>query len=186
MRDILALLRGLLFTYKCKLFNNNIEIGNGLRIYKKLSLNCANSHSGKISIGENCIIDGMIGDSCQHSCITLLGPDAIIRIGDNAKLYAARISAKFQVIIGDNILMQEAGIMDTDYHSIDKNRDTPNNETKEKCQVLIGKNVCIGSRSFITKGVTIGDDVIVAPGSIVAISVKTGIRVIGNPAKVLQ
>src|SRR3972149_10979951 len=179
MRNILALFRGYLFILKCKCFHKNIKIGTGLRIYKKLSL----TGSGKISIGENCVIDGIRGDPSQHVCIGGLSSEAIISIGDNAALYAARVLAKYQVIIGDDVLIQEAGIMDTDFHSLDRSRDIPSYESKEKCQVVIGNRVCIGARSFITKGVIIGDDVIVTPGSIVTMSVKAGRRIAGNPAK---
>lgn len=182
MRNFIAILRGRLFILKCRCFKKNIQIGKGLRIYKKLSL----TGSGKISIGENCIIDGTKGDSSQHVCIGTLWPEAIVHIGNNAKLYSSRILAKFEVIIGDDLLMQEAGIMDTDFHSIDRDRNKPADENKDNCQVKIGTNVCIGARSFITKGVNIGDNVIIIPGSIVTMSIKAGGRVGGNPAKILN
>lgn len=179
MRDFIAFLRGRLFILNCRYLKRNIQIGKGLRIYKKLSL----TGNGKISIGENCIIDGINGDPSQYVCIDTLRTDSVICIGKNAGLYAARISARFQVLIGDDVLIQEAGIMDTDFHSIDRSRSTPADENNDKCQIEIGNRVCICARSFITKGVSIGDDVIIVPGSIVSTSVKSGCTVAGNPAK---
>ena len=54
----------------------------------------------------------------------------------------------------------------------------------DKCKVTVGNRVCVGARSSILKGTTIGDDVIVAPGAIVTMSVKPGYMVAGNPAKI--
>jgi acetyltransferase-like isoleucine patch superfamily enzyme len=82
-------------------------------------------------------------------------------------------------------LIEEAGITDTDFHSIDRSRGNPVDEDRGKCQINIGNSVCIGARSLITKGVTIGDDAVIAPGSIVTTSVRPGSIVSGNPSRPL-
>lgn len=179
MRDFIAIVRGKIFSYLCKHFRKNIRIGKGLRMYKKVRIR----GKGKINIGKNCVVDGIIGDKSQYVCIDTLNPRAIITIGDNVHLYAARIMSKFQLTIGDDVLIEESGIIDTDFHSIDRSRSTPTDENSDKCQVNIGNRVCIGSRSFITKGLTIGDDVIIAPASMVRTSIKSGSFVFGNPAR---
>ena len=182
MRELLALLRGRIFLTLCRLKGMNVKIGRGLKIYKRVSI----SGTGRIEIGENCIMAGIPGDSSQYVCLETLNPTAAIQIGDNASLYAARIAAKFRIVVGNNVLIEEAGIMDTDYHSIAKDRATPAGEKEEKCRVTVGNRVCMGSRSSILKGTTIGDDVIIAPGSIVTMSVKPGSMVAGNPAKIFS
>jgi len=182
MRDLLALVRGRFFLALCRLRGLDVKIGRGLRIYKKISI----SGSGRVEIGDNCIIAGIPGDSSQYVCLETLDPTAVIHIGDDASLYAARIAAKFRIIIGDKVLIEEAGIMDTDYHTIAKDRGTPANESEDKCRVTIGNRVCMGARSSILKGTTIGDDVIIAPGAIVTMSVKPGSIVAGNPARMLS
>ncbi len=179
MRDFLALMRGRLFLLSCKVKGLKVKIGSGLRIYKRLSI----SGDGSIVIGENCIVRGIQGDWSQYACLETLSPGAVIQIGNNASLYAARIAARFEITIGDNVFIEEAGIMDTDFHSIAKDRGTPVTETKEKCKVAVGNRVCMGARSSVLKGTTIGDNVIIAPGSIVTMSVKPGQKVAGNPAK---
>ncbi len=181
MRDIIAGIRGRLFILRCSFFRKNISIKEGLKIYKRLSI----GGKGKVNIGQNCIVDGIRGDSSQHVTIDAYSPDAVITIGDNASLYAARIAAKFQVTIGDNVLIEESGITDTDFHSIDKGRGNPPDENMDKCQINIGNSVSIGARSIITKGVTIGDDAVIVPGSIVTTSVKSGLIVSGNPSRPL-
>ena len=43
--------------------------------------------------------------------------------------------------------------------------------------------MCIGAMSVVTKGVTIGDNAVIAPGSVVSRSVKPDSFVAGNPAR---
>jgi acetyltransferase-like isoleucine patch superfamily enzyme len=170
MRDRLALLRGSAYTVWCRYFNSNITIGSGLRIYKKIRIHAR----GKVNIGNNCIVNGIIGDKSHYVCIDSYHPETMISIGNNAK---------YQIIIGDDVLIEESGIIDTDFHSIDNRRGDPSDENREKCKVFIGNRVSIGARSIITKGVTIGDDAIISPGSVVTASVKSGSTVCGNPAR---
>lgn len=179
MRDFIAQLRGKIFILICKYFKKNVYIDKGLKIYKKLYI----EGNGKIYIGKNCVIDGIRGDKSQYVSIDTHSPDAVIKIGDNVSLYAARISSKFQIIIGNDVLIEDSSIVDTDFHSIDKSRGQPINENKDKCQIYISNRVCIGVKSVVTKGVNIGGNVIIAPGSVVTTSVKSGSMVMGNPAK---
>lgn len=50
-------------------------------------------------------------------------------------------------------------------------------------KVIIGDYVYIGSNSLIMPGVTIGNNVLIAAGSVVTKSVPDGVVVAGNPAK---
>jgi acetyltransferase-like isoleucine patch superfamily enzyme len=52
--------------------------------------------------------------------------------------------------------------------------------------VRIGERCFIGARSIILPGVTIGDEVVVAAGSVVTKDVPSNSLVAGNPAKVLR
>lgn len=53
-------------------------------------------------------------------------------------------------------------------------------------KIKVGNNVYIGNNSLILPGVTIGDDVIVAAGSVVTKSVLSNSIVGGNPAKLIS
>jgi len=101
-------------------------------------------------------------------------------------LFATRISAKFHIAIGDNFHIEESGITDTDFHSIDAERATPRDENVEKCRIDIGNDVFVGARSFITKGTKVGDGAVIWPGSVVTVSVKPGDTVCGNPARPMK
>lgn len=52
-------------------------------------------------------------------------------------------------------------------------------------KVIIGDWVYIGTNALIMPGVTIGDNVLVAAGSVVTKSVPSGMVVAGNPARVV-
>lgn len=179
MVELFAKLRGLLFYITCKIMRKNIYIGKRLKVYKKFSVH----GKGKISIGDDCVIAGIVGDHSQHVCLDTDSENATIIIGNNVKLYATRIHARFFIKIGNDVTIEESGIADTDYHSIEANRSLPSDETIEKCRVEIGNQVHIGARSFITKGVKIGGRARVWPGSIVTSSIKKNISVCGNPAR---
>ena len=50
----------------------------------------------------------------------------------------------------------------------------------------IGRNVWVGGKATVLKGVTIGDDSVVGYGAIVVADVPAGAVVAGNPAKVVR
>ena len=58
-----------------------------------------------------------------------------------------------------------------------------NNEGKE---ISIGNHVWLGIRAIILKGVSIGDNSIVAAGSVVTKNVKANTIVSGSPAKQIK
>jgi len=49
--------------------------------------------------------------------------------------------------------------------------------------IVIGRNVWIGGGAVILPGVSIGDDAVIAAGSVVVRDVAQGVTVAGNPAK---
>jgi len=136
---------------------------------------------GAVSLGDNCQVGRIVGSPHKYTWIDALCPDSRISIGNNARLHAARITAKYEVTIGDDVIIEDAGIVDTDFHSLDTSRGEPLGECSEECRISIGNRVCIGAQSIITKGVVIGDGVVVAPSAVVSRSVKPNHFAYGNP-----
>lgn len=181
MKILIAALRGYCFKQRCRLLRKNIKIGSGLKLYCKLEV----EGKGMISIGNNCTVSRINGDNRHYVTIYTHNPTAVVSIGDNAMLYAARISSKFEIRIGNDFLIEESGIMDTDFHTLSPDRSPPL-ETKDKCSIVIGNRVSIGARSVVCKGVSLGDDVVVWPGSVVKKTVPSGIEICGNPARAIR
>lgn len=182
LKKRLAILRGQFFKLKCRAMKRNIKIGTGLILNKKLGIKGA----GRVEIGNNCVVEGILGDKHRYVTLYTHCPNAIIRIGHNARLYGTRISSRFAILIGDDVLIEHAGVADTDFHTIDRSRKTPPSECIERCQVVIGNRVAIGDGSIIGKGVHIGNDTIIAPGSVVTSAMPDMCFAAGNPAKVIH
>lgn len=110
--------------------------------------------------------------------------NATISIGDNSYISAdSKIYANERISIGDNCALSwNLTIIDSDFHELilDGN---PKIKTKP---IHIGNNVWIGCNVTILKGVTIGDNSVIAAGSIVTQDVPANTLVGGNPAKIIK
>ena len=108
-----------------------------------------------------------------------------IHIGDNFYAgYDCVIQDSCKVAIGDNcILSPQVGIYTSTY---------PLNADKRIAgyeygkPITLGNNVWIGGGAIINPGVTIGDNVVVAPGSVVLMDIPNNVLVGGNPAKIIK
>ena len=91
------------------------------------------------------------------------------------------ITCKKKIAIGKNCtIARDVIISDYDAHNID----LPNYEIASP--ITIGNHVWIGGRAIIRKGVTIGDDAIIAAGAIVTKDVPARSIVAGVPAKIMK
>lgn len=75
-------------------------------------------------------------------------------------------------------------ILDCDFHEVDPV--TRNEGPGTTAPVALGDNVWIGSRVIILKGVTIGDNSVIAAGSVVTKSIPANTVAAGIPAKVIR
>ncbi len=101
-----------------------------------------------------------------------------VKISKSADIDRAHPSG---VHIGDNTrVLVEAMILAHDY----SRAALPNH--KMWCDTTIGKNCVIGGRVMIMPGITIGDSVYVAAGSIVTHDIPANCIVAGNPARIVK
>lgn len=132
-------------------------------------------------------------------CATVVGePDAWVRlgvwgagpgegrltIGDYVMISpGTRISAAFSITIGDAVMMANGVyVTDSDWHGVydrTERSDTPT-------PVVIKDNVWLGDNSTVLKGVTIGENSIVAARAVVTRDVPPNVVVAGNPASVVK
>jgi acetyltransferase-like isoleucine patch superfamily enzyme len=116
-------------------------------------------------------------------------PSSKIIIGNNVGLNGTSITSRSKTItIGDgSMIAPNVIIVDSDFHAawppemrgeyldIDSDR-----------EIRIGKNCWIGMNSIILKGVTIGDNSIIAAGSVVNRSIPADSLAAGIPAKIVK
>ena len=107
-----------------------------------------------------------------------------VEIGDACLMSpGARISASDEVVLGNGCMMAHGSyITDSDWHGL---YDRVNRDGTPK-PVRLGDNVWLGDRSTVLKGVTIGDNSIVAASSVVTKDVPANVIVAGNPAVVVK
>jgi len=106
--------------------------------------------------------------------ISTRSKEAKIIIGDNVGISGGSICAENSIIIGSNTLIgSNCDIIDTDFHPIKYQRRLSNPNSGASKPIRIGKNVFIGTRSIILKGVSIGDNSVIAAGSVVSKNVPS-------------
>lgn len=133
------------------------------------------SGDGQITIGRGCrLID------------VTLHVEGALRIGANAFLNGTSIVCMKSVTIGDDCLLSDAYITDTDFHNIEPELRHAPPGAKAIRPVVIGRNVWVGDRGVVLKGSQIGDDAVVGSNSVVRGIVPPRSVCIGNPAQVVK
>jgi acetyltransferase-like isoleucine patch superfamily enzyme len=132
---------------------------------------------GRVVLGDDVVVDAKT-DIFTHSS------EAVVTIGDRSFVNGTRFGCVREIRIGPGAILADARIMDTDFHSIHRNR-RQKTAPIQVAPVVIGENVWIAAGAAVLRGVTIGDDSVVAFGSVVTKDVPSGTIVGGNPAREL-
>jgi acetyltransferase-like isoleucine patch superfamily enzyme len=171
----------------------NVEFGEGFycetaQVFRYLR----NKKSGAVIIGKHV--------SIYTGCSFAIGEHGQCVIGDFTLLNGAIIMAEERIEIGSYCLISwNVGIADCDFHPLEPAqrlidaqalapfyKDRPHRPSVKTAPVRIGDNVWIGMNATILKGVTIGENSVVAAGSVVTKSVPPNSVVAGNPANVVR
>ena len=192
--------RKLMYIYYYRIYEWILEVRGGLSLYwaKIFWGICIGKNvkaRGKLDIvtdwGSQIILEN---DACfnsdSHWCLasSIYSPcklrtfynTAKIIIGNNVTVNGSSIVARSKTIKigkGTNIA-PNCMIMDTDFH------DPWPSEGRFKRTGI--ENVWIGSRSIILKGAHIGDNSVIAAGSVVSGAIPSGVLAGGIPAKVIR
>jgi len=143
----------------------------------------------QIEIGANSAIRGILRNE----------PGGHIRIGSHVYVGDGVIlSAAEQIVVGAGTLLAHGvQVFDNDSHPVDAHEraqhfrmilglETTAQVKIGAAAVLIGERCWIGMQSLVMKGVTIGDEAIVAAGSVVTTDIPRRVLVGGNPARVIK
>ena len=140
-----------------------------------------------------------IGDNSEVACTFACQNSGRIIVGKNTWIGAKTIIGSVEEIsIGDYaIISTEVHIYDNNNHPIspalrqkmsegDFHGDLWKWKHSKSEKIHIGDRVWIGERSTVLKGVNIGNDAVIAAGSVVTHDVPSSTIVAGNPAKVVK
>ena len=134
--------------------------------------------------------------SVYSGCSFAIQKDGKCTVGDFTLLNGAIVMAEELIQIGSHCLISwGVGIADSDFHPLEPARrlidaqalapyfkGRPARPKLKTAPVKICDNVWIGMNAVILKGVTVGENSVVAAGSVVTKSVEPNTVVAGNPA----
>lgn len=166
--------------------NKYNAIGSGTLIFYKSPI--INTLKKGVVIGKNCTIgrsqNGYHAGMPFHTTLLNDGENSHIYIGDNCRINGAYIHAQDYIEIGDNcVLASGISIIDSNGHNVNSENRTVGRDIPKS--IKIGKNVWIGINAVILKGSQIGDNCVVAAGSIVKGNYEANSIIKGNPAVVV-
>lgn len=169
----------------------NVEVGDGAQFLGVPLVSVASGAA--IRVGKRVVLT-------SHSRFTALGvarpcilratrPGALIEIGSDTGASGLTICAAKAVRIGRGCLIgADVLISDSDFHPIEskERRYVSSPELIPAEEVRVGDNVFIGARVIILKGVSIGDNSVIAAGSVVSSDVPANMVYGGVPAKKIR
>ena len=151
--------------------------------------------SGRGLLGRRSSIQVRAGGSIEIGPKFVTGNDVLLaanghlRLGRNVFLNSfSRIVAHESIEIGDNVVIAAGvSILDHDHRTYARDGHlVVENLEFTSAPIRIGSNVWLGDKVTVLKGVTIGDDVIVAANAVVTKDVAPGTIVAGIPATKLR
>ena len=179
-----------LFRYFLFIKNKNITLNGKLKIKNKPLVHILDGSS--LIIGENVTLNSK--NAKYH--VNMFAPIKIyidkvgakIKIGNNTRIHGSCLHAYESIEIGENCLIAaNCQIFDRSGHDTlsDKPSKRVNSHGIAK-PILIGNNCWIGTSAIILPGTVLGDNCVVAAGSIVNGVFKNNSLIGGNPAKLIK
>lgn len=141
-----------------------------------------------MKFGPNLVLNNYVRSNplaCFQPCtLRTLAPGAELILGPNVGMSGTVICAGQHISIGEEtILGSGVMILDNDFHELDPQGRWRDEHVKNARPIKIGRQVFIGARAIILKGVTIGDRALVGAGAVVTRDVPADHLAAGNPAQ---
>ena len=169
----------------------NFHVGVNPKIWGGFKLTMHAPFESQVLLGDNL---HMVSDRSRAG-ITLFSPckfttfgEGSIVVGDNVQLNGTAISSRKRVEIGaGSLVAPNCIIVDSDFHVVwpPVNRGH-SDSTGEDQAVKIGKNVWLGLNVMVLKGAMIGDNTVIAAGSVVVGDIPADVIAAGVPARVVR
>jgi acetyltransferase-like isoleucine patch superfamily enzyme len=164
-----------------KLKLNNVQFK-----YKVLGNSFYINNKGTIILGYSVYLHSYPDGFSNRTALSTYYPEAFISIGNRCALNGAIIHCNEKVIIGSNCMIGPGTIIcDNNSHRVSKDF-SERIKKAESSPIIIKDNVWIGMNCLIMKGVTIGENSIIAAGSLVVKDVPDNCLYGGHPARLIK
>ena len=150
----------------------NVELAPGVKIKGSLKV----QGSVKVKIGTGSRLGKRV----------IIYGNGELNVGSNVFLNGACIGCERSITIGDDCLISDCFLADSDYHNLEPHLRHAPPGAKVAAPIIIERNVWIGARATVMKGVHIGADSVVGLGSVIRKSIPAGVVVIGNPQQIVK
>lgn len=192
----LMVLRGLYCKSLFKKSKGIVFIGKRVKIRSHKNIRCGSG----ITIEDGCFINALsrggidIGDNFSLGRNSIIECTGVIRelgekltIGDNVGIAAnAFIAMRGNIDIGDDTIFGPSVSIHAENHIFKDLKKPIRHQGATRKGISIGKNCWIGSHVTILDGVHIGNNVVVAAGSVVNSDIQDNCICGGVPAKVIK
>ena len=180
-----------------KNLNHNVQLDGRVKILGGLP-HFKVPRDGMVRFGRNVVLNSDFKNTntaLTYRCKFVTGYTGRITVGHNSMFNGVCVVAYKSVTIGANCqIASSTMISDTDFHPVDSAERLKqvsgqpfSFDSVKKAEIIIGENVWVGWNCTILKGVVIGDNCIVAAGSVVLSGKYPSDSLIaGNPAKVVK
>jgi acetyltransferase-like isoleucine patch superfamily enzyme len=171
LRYGIALFKGWLYKFWFRMLGYRFSAGARFRVYGRLRLN----GPGQVIFGSDVIVYDYV-TPWTHA------PEARIVIGDNVILGGTRFGCVQEITVGDNCILADARIMDTDFHSVRADRRS-REALVRVAPVRIEENVWVGAAAAVLPDTTIGRNSVVGFGAVCMGRYPADKVIIGNPGR---
>lgn len=158
-----------------KATQTNLSLGTGVQFGKDCVVRCSNAR--QVSLGDHVTLADRARVQCKYGEVRI-GAHSFIGIG-------TILAARDAVTIGRHCQIAEYVTIRDNDHKFWTGEPIAQSGY-DTAPIVIGDNVWIGAGARILKGVTIGDDAVVAAGAVVTGDVSPRTLVAGVPARVIR
>jgi acetyltransferase-like isoleucine patch superfamily enzyme len=109
--------------------------------------------------------------------------EARIVVGDRVLLGSARFGCIREITIGDDCILADVSIADTDFHSTRADRRSEHAPIRV-ASVHIARNVWLAQSATLLPGTVIGENSVVSSGAVCTRQFPANVIIMGNPAKI--
>ena len=180
----ISVLRVISLWHRLWLRRRGFHFGPGCFVDGKPSVKMARGSRVELGADVTIISNPRHNPLLSHpASIRTLTPKACIYLADHVGVSGCSIVCCNRITVGENtIIGPDTLVYDSEGHNYSPETGWRIRTVRSGRPITIGKKCFIGARCIILSGVTIGDNCVVAAGTVVSQDIPAGHRASGNPA----